>query len=201
MVIYVPDPPSIAAYGVTTCGAVNDGGVFAASYNATAGSGVEIYLLDSGLLPTHNEFDARVVTSLAANFDNNSTSSPAWADCNGHGTFVASQSAGNSVGVASGAAVIPLRVFTCGGSASLSSLLSATDYALTTSAARGRRGVINFSGVGGASATLDALPDKVMLSQTGEMRGRASRYHDDDDGDAVDSLVNVSTCCAWIRRR
>ena len=89
------------------------------------GTGVDIYVMDSGINAAHQEFDIRVVTSLAANFDTTSTSSPAWADCNGHGTFVASQAAGNFVGIASGARIIPVRVFDCSGFTSVSALVSA----------------------------------------------------------------------------
>ena len=96
------------------------------TYSYTSdGTEVDIYVMDSGINAAHQEFDTRVVTSLAANFDTTSTSSPAWADCNGHGTFVASQAAGNFVGVASGARIIPVRVFDCSGSTTLSSMVSA----------------------------------------------------------------------------
>lgn len=114
------------------------------------GAGVDIYVLDSGIAADHVEFDTRVETALAANFDNSSTSVPRWGDCAGHGTFVASQAAGNFVGMALSARIIPVRVFNCAGQASLSSLVSAVDYIISTAAAQGRKSVINFSGGGGA---------------------------------------------------
>ena len=95
------------------------------------GMGVDVYVLDSGVMwdistnTTHQEFDTRVAFALGANFDPTSTSSPAWADCNGHGSFVASQAAGNFVGVAAAARIIPVRVFDCSGSTSVSAILSA----------------------------------------------------------------------------
>ena len=124
----------------------------------TDGSGVDIYVLDSGINAAHDEFDTRVVTSLAANFDTTSTDTPAWADCNGHGTFVASQAAGNFVGVASGARIIPVRVFNCAGQATLASLVSAVDYMIGTAGNQtGRKAVINFSGGGGAFSVVSCV--------------------------------------------
>lgn len=62
------------------------------------------------------------------------------------------------VGVASAARIIPVRVFDCAGSGTVSALVSSTDYAISTRTAQGSKpSVINFSGGGGASATMDSL--------------------------------------------
>lgn len=132
------------------------------SFNSTLdGSGVDMYIFDSGINPAHSEFTGRVATALARNFAADGQSP--LTDCLGHGTFVASQAAGSTVGVAFGSRIIPIRVFDCSGAATVSSLLSALDYAIATRAAQGNRAsVINFSGSGGASVTMDALAPKAM---------------------------------------
>jgi len=76
--------------------------------------------------------------------------------CDGHGTAVASQCCGATLGPATGARIIPVRVFACDGTASNSAIISAINYMVSTAATTGRRSVINFSGGGGASSALDA---------------------------------------------
>lgn len=76
--------------------------------------------------------------------------------CNGHGTAVASQCCGATLGAATGARIIPIRVFTCDGTASTTTLIDAINYMIATAATTGRRSVINYSGGSGASPTLDA---------------------------------------------
>lgn len=134
------------------------------TFNAVLdGAGVDIYVLDSGILPTHSDFDSRVATGLARNFLGDGRSPTT--DCNGHGTFVASQAAGSLVGVAPGARIIPLRVFDCAGSGTVSGIVSAVDYAITTKNAQGGRpGVINFSGGGSASTTMDTAATRAAAA-------------------------------------
>ena len=76
--------------------------------------------------------------------------------CDGHGTAVASQCCGATLGSATGARIIPVRVFSCNGTATTSNIIAAINYMVATAATTGRRSVINFSGGGGASSALDA---------------------------------------------
>jgi subtilisin family serine protease len=103
----------------------------------TTGSGVYIYIFDTGVERNHIEFDndndpyttqtsPRVLDG--ANWASDGYA--AYAPCNGyvapgsypagtHGTAVASVAAGKTVGVASNAFVVPVRVVNCDGSAQL----------------------------------------------------------------------------------
>ena len=76
--------------------------------------------------------------------------------CNGHGTAVASQCCGATLGPATGARIIPVRAFDCDGYAFDSDLIAAINYIVATAATTGRRSVINLSGGGDASSAKDA---------------------------------------------
>ena len=70
-------------------------------YNhATAGAGVTVYVLDTGVLANHPELAGRA--SQVADFVHRA---PSAVDCNGHGTHLAAIVAGASVGVAPSASV------------------------------------------------------------------------------------------------
>jgi len=82
------------------------------TYNQT-GAGVTAYIIDTGILPTHQEFGGRasVGTDLVGDGRNG-------IDCNGHGTHVAGTIGGATYGVAKGVDLVAVRVFSCtGGSA------------------------------------------------------------------------------------
>lgn len=117
------------------------------------GSGVSIYVVDTGVSP-HSQFGARLVSGFSAVQDGRGT-----LDCNGHGTHVAGTAAGATMGVAPGARVVPVRVLDCGGSSSGSQLLAGLDWI----AAHGTRpGVVNLSLGGAASSTLDAATQRLV---------------------------------------
>ena len=83
-----------------------------------------IYVADTGVDTAHADFaTGRVLGRLDF-----TAATPTTGDCNGHATAVASQAIGVTVGVAKGAAVMDLRVATCDGLATYSSLLAAMLY-------------------------------------------------------------------------
>lgn len=82
------------------------------------GTGVNIYVVDSGVVGTHEAFGGRVQTGVAfvntpANVGLNGTGPGNVDTCDGHGTHVAGIAAGAGIGVAPGATIIPVRVFGC----------------------------------------------------------------------------------------
>ena len=92
---------------------------------ATNGAGVTAYVVDTGILATHNEFSGRV--STAAFFD---AFGGTGSDCNGHGTHVAGTIAGTTLGVAPAASLIAVRVLDCAGAGSVSGVISGIDWAI-----------------------------------------------------------------------
>lgn len=117
------------------------------TYNAS-GSGVHIYIIDTGIRVTHQEFTGRIGNS----FDALNPSRPAQ-DCNGHGTRVASIAAGTYSGVAKGATVHSVRVYECADDGPLSYILAGVDW---VTANHIDPAVANMSLRKPASPTLDA---------------------------------------------
>ncbi|WP_378273108.1 S8 family peptidase [Amycolatopsis samaneae] len=77
----------------------------------STGVGVDVFLLDTGLRTTHQEFGGRA--SLAADFIK--LGGVRDGDCNGHGTAAASVAGGSTLGVAPGANLRSVRVAGCQG--------------------------------------------------------------------------------------
>jgi hypothetical protein len=122
----------------------------------TTGSGVDIYIVDTGILATHNQFGARVSAGFSAVADGVGTS-----DCNGHGTHVAGTAAGSTLGVAPAANLIPVRVLDCNGSGTVSGVIAGIEWAIghhTTTPA-----VMNLSLGAGKSDSLNAAIDRAFL--------------------------------------
>jgi subtilisin family serine protease len=90
------------------------------TYNATA-SNVRVYIIDSGINTGHTDFGGRASNVHDATGGNG-------ADCNGHGTHVAGTVGGARWGVAKGALLRGVRVFTCSGSSANSIILAGIDW-------------------------------------------------------------------------
>ncbi len=107
------------------------------------GAGVHIYIIDTGIDPTHPEFGGRVSGGTTYVLDGLGTM-----DCGGHGSHVAGIAAGSSVGVARGASLHPVRVMSCGGYGLSSTIAAGLDWVARN---RIRPAVANLS----LSASLD----------------------------------------------
>lgn len=120
------------------------------------GTGVNVYIVDTGVRADHVELTGRVVSGYSAISDSNGTS-----DCNGHGTHVAGTVAGTTYGVAKKATIIPVRVLDCRGSGTLSGVVAGLDWAVQHHQA-GVAAAANMSLGGGASSTIDAAVSKLI---------------------------------------
>lgn len=111
------------------------------------GDGVDVFVVDSGVFPGHDEFTTPVETAFTAITDSYGAH-----DCNGHGTFVASQVAGATYGTAKAARLRSVRVLDCDGAGTTDGVLAGLDWIAaqrTASATRARAAVVNLS-LGGA---------------------------------------------------
>jgi serine protease len=115
-------------------------------YNRT-GSGVRVYVLDTGIRTAHAEFGGRA--SVGTDFINDGLNGQ---DCRGHGTHVAGTIAGATYGVAKGAQVISVRVLDCTGSGTWSGVIAGVDW-VTANAQK--PAVANMSLAGGYYAPMN----------------------------------------------
>jgi subtilisin family serine protease len=113
------------------------------------GAGVNVYVVDTGLLLSHSEFSGRVPASWNAINDGNGVN-----DCNGHGTHVAGTAAGTTYGVARKANIIPVRTLECDGSGWSSTVMAGIDWAISHHVA-GQPAVMNLSIGGFTNASFD----------------------------------------------
>jgi len=117
------------------------------------GSGVNAYIIDTGIRTTHQDFGGRALDGFSAIGDGRGTD-----DCNGHGTHVAGTVGGATWGVAKNATLWAVRVLNCVGSGTTAGVIAGLDW---VTANRVTPAVANMSLGGGAS---DALDDAVRRS-------------------------------------
>lgn len=125
------------------------------SFSST-GAGVDVYVVDTGILTTHPDFGARAVSGTDT-IDNDANAT----DCNGHGTHVAGTIGGTGHGLAKQARLIGVRVLDCGGSGSNSAVIAGLDWVVGHHQA-GQPAAANMSLGGGASTALDAAVQRVI---------------------------------------
>lgn len=115
-------------------------------YNAT-GSGVHVYVLDTGIRATHNEFSGRIGNGMYV-YSGGDTS-----DCNGHGTHVAGIVGGTTYGVAKGVTLHPVKIYLgCTDQGAVSDWIEGIDW---VTANHIKPAVANLSSEAGISYTLD----------------------------------------------
>jgi subtilisin family serine protease len=119
------------------------------SYTAT-GSGVDAYIIDTGILTKHVEFtNGRAVGGYSS-----IGGSSNWTDQNGHGTHVAGTVGGATYGVAKNVKLIAVRVLDARGSGTTSGVIAGINWAINNHTTR--PAVANMSLGGGISTSLDA---------------------------------------------
>jgi subtilisin family serine protease len=113
----------------------------------TTGSGVNVYIIDTGIRRTHTQFGGRAVVGFDAVGDGQNTN-----DCNGHGTHVSGTVGGSTYGVAKAVRLFAVRVLNCSGSGSTSGVIAGVDWVTANHISPA---VANMSLGGGASTALD----------------------------------------------
>jgi len=157
---------------------------------ASTGSGVTAYIIDTGILTTHNEFIGRVSWGTTTVGGQNT-------DCNGHGTHVAGTVGGSTYGVAKGVSLIAVKVLNCAGSGSTTSVVGGVDWV----AVHHQNGdaVANMSLGGGASPSIDGAVTKaindgvVFVVAAGNSSANACNYSPARVGAAITVGATTST--------
>jgi subtilisin family serine protease len=115
------------------------------NFGTLTGAGINIYIVDSGVLPTHEQFGGRVVAGTdPVSASGESVVNPRTSDCDGHGTHVAGLAAGSTVGVARGATVIAVRVLNCEGDGTVDNVVAALKW-IRSHHVSGKVAIVNLS--------------------------------------------------------
>jgi subtilisin family serine protease len=142
----------------------------------TAATDVDVYVVDTGALVTHQDF---LIACFSHGIPCNATGGASRmtflintagdgvdTDCAGHGTFVASEIGGLTYGVAKNVTLFAVKVLNCEGDGDTYGIEAGILQVLETAASRpGRRGVVNLSLGGTLSGALDAAVQ--ALTQAG----------------------------------
>ncbi|MEX2530558.1 MAG: S8 family peptidase [Gemmatimonadota bacterium] len=115
-------------------------------YEAT-GTGVSAYILDTGILYSHVDFEGRAKYGFDV-FDDGQNGE----DCNGHGTHVASTTGGVEWGVAKKATLYAVRVLNCSGSGTWSGVVAGMDWVAANAV---KPAVANMSLGGGSNSSVN----------------------------------------------
>jgi subtilisin family serine protease len=128
------------------------------TYAYTAdGSGVKVYIIDTGIRLDHTDFGGRAVTGFDA-----ITAGGSAADCHGHGTHVAGTVGGGTYGIAKNASLYAVRVLDCGGSGTWAQVIAGIDW-VTANHGSGTA-VANMSLGGGKSDAVNTAVENSIAS-------------------------------------
>jgi subtilisin family serine protease len=125
------------------------------SFTST-GVGVNVYVLDTGIRITHEEFNGRAFNDYSSVNDGRG-----FEDCNGHGTHVAGIIGGELYGVAKSVNLHNVRVVSCDGTALVSQVISGIDW---VTAHHVKPAVANMSLSGERSDSLDQAVKKSIAA-------------------------------------
>ncbi|KAG0375449.1 Secreted subtilisin-like serine protease sub4 [Mortierella sp. AD032] len=129
------------------------------SYPNSAGQGIDVYVIDTGININHIDFEGRArwgVTTVpgAPNTDDN-----------GHGTFVAGVVGSRTFGVAKKVNLIAVKGLNKEGTSTLSQILAALDWVIKQNArSSNHRNVVNLSLGAGYSKVLNSAVDALVQS-------------------------------------
>ena len=160
------------------------------TYTST-GSGVNAYIIDTGIRRTHTQFGSRAFVGFDAIGDGRNSN-----DCNGHGTHVAGTVGGSTYGVAKGVRLYAVRVLSCSGSGSTSGVIAGIDWVTRNHI---KPAVANMSLGGGASSALDtAVRNSITAGVTyvvaaGNSNANAANYSPSRVGEAITVGSSTST--------
>lgn len=123
----------------------------------SSGSGVKIYIVDTGVDAAHPDLVGKVLDgfdSFGQNLDQT--------DCNGHGTHVAAIASGNYYGVAKESRVVPVRVLDCSGRGNTTTLALGINWILENHS--GEVGIVNMSLGGPKDPEVNELVSELVSS-------------------------------------
>jgi subtilisin family serine protease len=153
----------------------------------TAGAGVRVYVVDTGVASANSEIAGRVTNGINVTGDANGTE-----DCNGHGTHVSGTIAGSTYGVAKAAVIVPVRVLNCAGQEARTSAIIEGLSWVALDHQPGQPAVVNMSLVMNGSDSIDFATRQVIAD--GVVVVAAS-------GNSGDSLSGSGNACLYSPAR
>jgi len=174
------------------------------AYNSIAGEGVNVYVIDTGILTTHVDFGGRASSGYNAITNEQPT------DLNGHGTHCAGTVGGTVYGVAKKAGLVSVKVLSASGSGSTAGVTAGINW-VTNNRDRNKKAIGSMSLGGGASTALDQAVDSSILNgvqysiAAGNDNANACNYSparvlnavtvgSTTNTDARSSFSNIGTC-------
>lgn len=170
------------------------------AHGPLTGQGIDIYIVDTGIRATHEQILGRVLPGIDIPTDNGTSKiNPVTSDCDGHGTHVAGLAAGSTVGVATQARLISVRVLDCNGDGEVADVVNALQW-VRAHHRSGVAAVVNLSfgvDVGDDGTSIDrevqALIDEgvvvAIASGNGDAAGRPIDACKIAPGDVPDALT------------
>lgn len=117
------------------------------SYSCS-GKGAWVYVLDTGINPTHKDFEDRAVCGPSfVNFESDCV------DGNGHGTHCAGTVAGRTYGIAKEATIVGVKVLSSFGSGSSSTVAAGLDYVVQEKNENPDRNIVASLSLGGGASS------------------------------------------------
>jgi len=165
--------------------------------NVNTGTGVQAYIIDTGIQTGHQEFRnswgvSRVINDVDVTGGN-------FNDCNGHGTFVAGVIGGNTFGVAKGATLHNVRIGGCDDWTWVSNMIAGLNW---VAANHVKPAVANLSwGTGIDNGLEDAVRGLIRAGVTLVVSaGNDSRDAKDQSPARVSEAITVGASTSWDAR-
>ncbi|XP_070566450.1 extracellular serine proteinase-like [Ptychodera flava] len=144
------------------------------------GSGVDVYVVDTGIRYSHKEFTGTAATPRASwsGYDAFNDNGNNGADCDGHGTHVAGIIGGKKSGVAKGANLVSVRVLDCVGQGKASDVVAGLNWISDKLKNTNKKAVVGMSLAGKFSKTVNAAA-KQLVSEGAVVVAAAGNYKKD----------------------
>ncbi|MEP7344656.1 MAG: S8 family peptidase [Gemmatimonadaceae bacterium] len=159
------------------------------------GTGVRIYIIDTGVRITHQQLRNTAGISRAQYSWDFVDNDPIASDCNGHGTHVAGTAAGRTYGVAKNAYIRAVRVLNCAGSGTFAGVIAGVNWVTANHISPA---VANMSLGGGFYAPLNAAVANSIASgvtyavAAGNSSANACSFSPSSVGTALSVMASAS---------
>ena len=150
-------------------------------YPSQSGNGVKVFVIDTGVRCTHDEFSGRCISGWSAFNGGACLQGSACAnDGNGHGTHCAGTIAGSTYGVAKSATIVAVKVLSDSGSGSYAGVLGGMEWVLAQKVAdTSATPMVASMSLGGGFS--QAINDAVMAMKNGGVAVAVAAGNDNAD--------------------